>query len=54
MKKLQLNVDELAVEQFQVEAPVQGRGTVLGHNTIAWYTAPCYCPDMPDTATCNC
>ena len=54
MKKLQLNLEALAVEQFQVEASTaQGKGTVQGHDTVAWYTSPCqYCLNMPATARC--
>jgi hypothetical protein len=56
MKKLRLNVEELAVDQFQVEPPSdQKRGTVVGHFTTAWYTKPCaYCPLLPDTFSCGC
>jgi hypothetical protein len=55
MKKLKLNVEALAIEQFQVEAAApQEKGTVLGNAaTTHWYTAPClYCPNMPATARC--
>jgi len=56
VKKLRLNVGELRIEQFQVEpAAVREKGTVVGHATTAWYTAPClYCPREPDTYSCGC
>ena len=55
MKKLQLNLEALAIEQFQVESALPAeKGTVLGNSaSTQWYTAPClYCPNMPATARC--
>lgn len=53
-KKLTLDIEKLAVDPFEVEAPAaEARGTVYGLATTAWYTAPClYCPNMPATARC--
>ncbi|HEU4559406.1 MAG TPA: hypothetical protein VFS20_16225 [Longimicrobium sp.] len=54
MKKLDLNVDRLAVESFPTAAPgADGRGTVQGHGLGAvvqgsglWTDCgSCYCPD---------
>ena len=55
MKKLTLNVEQLAVEQFQLEPGATERmGTVLGHSALSdAYTDPCrFCPEMPITFTC--
>ncbi len=41
MKKLQLNVDELAVESFEATTqPEEPRGTVRGHNFTDHYAGP--------------
>ncbi|HYH80940.1 MAG TPA: hypothetical protein VEX86_14155 [Longimicrobium sp.] len=54
MKKLDLNVDRLAVESFPTGMPsADGRGTVQGHEpgaivqgSWAWTSCgSCYCPD---------
>ncbi|HST62632.1 MAG TPA: hypothetical protein VLK84_28260 [Longimicrobium sp.] len=53
MKKLKLNVEELAVEQFEVASSKQEKGTVAGYATVDPYTDPClYCIRMPATARC--
>ncbi len=33
MKKLKLQIDDLAIETFQTAAPVQAEGTVVAHRT---------------------
>lgn len=48
MKKLQLNVEELAVEQFSTEAAVQQQeGTVQAHDATKEWSGcnvhTCYC-----------
>jgi hypothetical protein len=56
MKKLSLDVEELDVVQFVVEgSDGDGKGTVYGNASTAWYTAPCiFCPNLPATRTCGC
>jgi hypothetical protein len=56
VKKLQLNLEDLSVDQFQVEANTQkAKGTVVAHASTAWYTAPClYCANEPLTFSCGC
>lgn len=49
MKKLTLNIEHLAVEQFQTEiAASESKGTVHAHSAVSdAYTDPCrFCPDM--------
>lgn len=41
MKKLKLNLDELAVETFTTEHGEDGRGTVAGHATFACLSRKC-------------
>jgi hypothetical protein len=48
MKKLTLNVEELAVEQFSTEASAeQAKGTVEAHEASKWWSGcnihTCYC-----------
>ena len=55
MQKLTLNIEALAVEQFQLEAAAaEARGTVQAHSALSdAYTDPCrFCPEMPITFTC--
>ena len=55
MKKLTLNIEQLSVEQFQLEAVESERmGTVQAHSALSdAYTDPCrFCPEMPITFTC--
>lgn len=48
-KKLRLDVEDLAVEQFAVDATVaKTRGSVHGHYGDT-FTSPCICPDLPIT-----
>ncbi len=53
MKKLTLDIEKLAGEEFQVEpAAAEARGTVRGHDVSDAYSDPCrFCPDMPITFT---
>lgn len=45
-KKLTLDIEDLAVEQFEVDVTVaKTRGSVHGHGETA--TSPCICPEMP-------
>jgi hypothetical protein len=56
MKKLTLNIEALAVEQFQLEAAAaEPKGTVHANSYVSdAYTDPCrFCPDMPITFTCQ-
>ena len=47
MKKLQLNVDELAVESFEATRAEEPRGTVLSHNFTDYHAGPtCVNPGM--------
>jgi len=48
MKKLKLDLDELAVETFATDHGVERRGTVGGHATYACITARCL-----NTAACT-
>ena len=49
MQKLRLEVEDLDVVQFVVEgADRDGKGTVYGNASTAWYTEPCiFCPNLP-------
>ena len=42
MRKLQLKLDELSVDAFEIDAPPEARGTVEGRNGP--YTHPLACP----------
>lgn len=57
MNKLKLNVDDLQVAGFQVEAEVRDEnGTVLAHSgTLTATTYPIrYCPNMPNLTMEGC
>ena len=55
MKKLRLQIEELAVDSFPTVQGESGRGTVQAHDS--WFTAGVYscvncsrsCPDAPGT-----
>jgi hypothetical protein len=62
-KKLALNIEDLRIEQFQVEAAAAAaRGTVRGLESYTcycgsngYYTDPCrFCLPAPITYTCDC
>lgn len=55
MKKLTLDIEQLAVEQFQTDGvAAEPEGTVYAHSALSdAYTDPCrFCPEMPITFTC--
>jgi hypothetical protein len=56
MKKLKLQIDELAVESFQTAADHEGRGTVQGNDeTGVWSQCASACLTMCDASDCtNC
>jgi len=55
MKKLKLNVEELDVLQFHVDADVgEDKGTVYGNGPSYFYSGCVVCPNQPATRTCYC
>lgn len=50
MKKLRLNLDELAVASFQTSPPERDGGTVQGCNLFAWSDGS-ICPTATTTRT---
>jgi hypothetical protein len=55
MKKLQLDLDKLVVEAFEVDTPPEEHGTVEGQNLPC--THPQVCPASENwycTGVCNC
>ena len=46
MKKLNLNIEALRVESFQVEAKPSARGTVLGHQSLSGLGCQDTCTSM--------
>lgn len=55
MKKLKLDVEELDVAEFQVEAAVaEKKGTVYGNGPTYWYSGCVVCPNIHYTWSCGC
>ncbi|HEU0300896.1 MAG TPA: pinensin family lanthipeptide [Longimicrobium sp.] len=53
MKKLALNLDDLAVESFETVHGGDGRGTVHGHGDDGTGSDPTCCRTCPGDPTCN-
>ena len=55
MRKLQLKLDELAVEAFEVDATPEERGTVEGQNLPCTHPRACpYTKNWYCTGVCTC
>ena len=54
MKKLKLNLEELDVLPFHVDAGIgEGKGTVYGNGPTYFYSGCLLCPMQPATVSCG-
>ncbi|SOD02319.1 hypothetical protein SAMN05216486_1036 [bacterium JGI 053] len=54
MKRLRLNVEELDVAEFRIDAADEGRGERYGNRPSYWYSGRIVCPREPAIYSCYC